>query len=79
MNIESKFEELENIINDKWVRDKVTDLKNISIDLIDCLIFELKANVKQFGLKKTKLLTMCYVIEKATGKTIDEVLKNEQK
>ena len=79
MHMESKFEELENIINDEYVRYKVTNLKNISITMLDCLIFELKANVKQFGLKKTKLLTMCYVIEKATGKSIDEVLGNEQK
>lgn len=47
-------------------------------EMLECLIWELKANVKRFGLEKTKLLNMCYVLEKATGKQIEQILKEYQ-
>jgi hypothetical protein len=73
--MESKFEELENIINDEYVRYKVTDLKNISIDMFDCLIdlFKYDGEIirEEFQLK------IIEIIESATGKSIDEVMRNE--
>jgi hypothetical protein len=44
-------------------------------EMVDCLIGELRANIRRFGLETTKRLNMCHVIERATGLSIEEVLE----
>ena len=62
------------------------DLENISLarnaapvikDMLDCLIELIKHDGEIF--REEFQLKIIEVIEKATGKTIDEVLRNEQK
>ena len=87
MHIEKKFEELENIINDEFVRDKVTDLKNISIDMLDCFIKLFIESLTIYENESPHFVNdwrnyykkEIEIIESATGKSIDEVLRNEQK
>ena len=76
MHIESKFEEIENIINDEYVRDKVTGLKNISIDMLYWLI-EIRIQIDN-GLLTChlpELVTMVDdIIENATCESVEEVI-----
>jgi len=55
--------------------DIVLELEMEKQEMLECLIWEFRASVKQFGLEKAKGLQTRYVIEKATGLTIEEVLK----
>jgi hypothetical protein len=83
MNMESKFEELENIINDEFVRDKVTDLKNISVEMFDCLIGLFIESLTIYENESPHFVNdwrnyykrEIEIIESATGKSIDEVIE----
>ena len=50
------------------------NLKELNEEMLRCMIFDFNANVKQFGLATAKRLNSRYVIEKATGKSIEEVI-----
>jgi len=72
INLESKFEELENVtIDNHYVNELITDCKVISIEMLKCLI-KLLNNSTRDGYIYSQVK---YAIEKAIGKSIDEVLK----
>ena len=73
MSLESKFEELENMINNEVVREKVSDLKNTSIKILEALI-EVSDSLDNFlynefsNSMNSDYLEIVNLIEKETGK-----------
>ena len=84
-HIESIFEELEDIVLDEdYVVERITHCKNISIEMLDVLIEFCRDNCNDCGFTcddKSDIITFCglkeakQIIEKATGLTIEEVIK----
>lgn len=79
--IQQKYYEFAEIANDHFERlnpeieNYVNALEELNKEMLQCLIWEFKASVKHFGIEKAKGLQTRYAIEKATGQSIEEVLK----
>lgn len=57
------------------IGDYIKELENYCENLSECLLYEFKANVKQFGLETAKKLNSCYILEKYYNSSIEEILK----